>query len=204
MKARVIRPGPSWWAHRRTRPPWVTVPFSASGVQPSVRERRTGGRSIRSLFWCVGVGVFCGGCASVRARCAACAGERRRAQRREANRAYGHSPLGRASGRERQARFRARRRARVTDAISTQTSASSMSSLPSTSEVEASVTEEIPFMPPILHHRVSRRACPWRSCAARAAVAHSQAECDRASAVPSAVAVVRGCPFSCAPHEVMS
>ncbi len=50
MKARVIRPGPSWWAHRRTRPPWVTVPFSASGVQPSVRERRTGGRSIRAVF----------------------------------------------------------------------------------------------------------------------------------------------------------
>ena len=97
---------------------------------------------------CLGCGevvVFCGVCASVKARCDACAGQRRRARHREANRAYSRSPRGRASGRERQARFRAARRARVTDAISTEAVPPSMPSLPSTSAVEAPVTEEVSF-----------------------------------------------------------
>ena len=48
VKARVIRPEPSWRAHRRTRPPWVTVPSKASRVQPSVRSGG-GGRAVRSV-----------------------------------------------------------------------------------------------------------------------------------------------------------
>jgi hypothetical protein len=93
---------------------------------------------------CVRVLVFCGVCASVRARCRPCAAERRRAGHREANRVYGRSPGGQASGRRRQARFRAGRGARVTDAISTQGSPPPMPSSPSSSVEEATRIEEIP------------------------------------------------------------
>jgi hypothetical protein len=92
---------------------------------------------------CEEVKVFCGACASVGARCAPCSVERRRARHREANRAYGRSPGGRASGRVRQARFRSRRRGGVTDAISTQGSPPPTSSSPSSSAVEAARTEEV-------------------------------------------------------------
>lgn len=92
---------------------------------------------------CEEIKVFCGGCASVGARCASCSGERRRALHRVANRAYGKSPLGRASGRERQARFRAVDRERVTDAISTEGSPAASSSSPPSSAMEAARTEEV-------------------------------------------------------------
>lgn len=72
--------------------------------------------------WCVGCRgrfIFCRGCVSVRARCAPCARGHRLERHREANRKWSRTPEGRASGRQRQAAFRARRR-RVTDTISTE------------------------------------------------------------------------------------
>lgn len=95
---------------------------------------------------CAGCGqvqAFCGPCASVRARCASCAVPRRLALHRRANRAYSRSAAGRASGRERQARFRAGRRGGVTDGALTEESPSSTTSLPSVSVVEAARTEEL-------------------------------------------------------------
>jgi hypothetical protein len=73
--------------------------------------------------WCGGCRgklVFCRGCVSVRARCAPCARRRRVEQHRQANRKWSRTPQGQASGRRRQAAFRARRRGRVTDTISTE------------------------------------------------------------------------------------
>ena len=119
------------------------MPLCASGVQPLPGSGRVDGR-FGSCGGCVRVLVFCGVCASVRARCGPCASERRRARHRKANRAYGRSPGGRASGRARQSRFRALRGGRVTDAISTEGSASPMPSSPSSSAVEAARIEEIP------------------------------------------------------------
>ncbi len=92
---------------------------------------------------CSAVKVFCGGCASLKARCVLCAGARRRALHRVANRAYGRSPLGLASGKRRQASFRVRREAAVTDAISTEGSPSSMTSMPPTSVTEVARAEDV-------------------------------------------------------------
>ena len=45
--------------HRRTRPPWITVPSNAPGVQPSLRRWRRGGWAIRSVHGlCSGEGVL--------------------------------------------------------------------------------------------------------------------------------------------------
>jgi hypothetical protein len=119
------------------------MPLCASGVQPLRGSGRVDGKFGR-CGGCVRVLVFCGVCASVRARCGPCATERRRAGHRKANREYGRSPGGRASGRARQSRFRARRGGRVTDAISTEESAAPMPSSPSSSAVETARTEESP------------------------------------------------------------
>ena len=94
---------------------------------------------------CVGceeVKVFCCGCASVGARCDPCSAERRRWRHREANRTYSQSARGRASGRRRQARFRALRRGDVTDTISTEEPPPPTSPSPSAS-IEATRTKEV-------------------------------------------------------------
>ena len=124
---------------------------------PSVRERRTVGRTIRAVRGLRrGLGVL-RRMRILGARCGGCAAERRRDLHRRANRVYGRSPQGRATGRARQARFRAARRGLVTDAISTEESPSPTSSLPSSSTVEATRTEEVlpdesqdPKLPPSL------------------------------------------------------
>jgi hypothetical protein len=93
---------------------------------------------------CGEVVVLCGVCASVRARCGACAEQRRRVLHRQANRRYGRSPDGRASGRVRQARWRAVHRGGVTDVLSTEAvPGSTPVTSPSCSEVEASRGEEV-------------------------------------------------------------
>jgi hypothetical protein len=123
------------------RPPWITVPSNAPGVQPSLRGRLAVDGRFGRCVGCSEVKVFCGGCASVAAKCAPCAGSRRRLKHRVANRAYSRSPLGRASGRRRQASFRGRQQANVTDAISTQESTSSTTSVLPTSVTEAARPE---------------------------------------------------------------
>lgn len=90
---------------------------------------------------CVRVVVFCEVCSSVRARCRACAALRRRETHRKANRRWSTSSAGRASGRRRQAKFRARRQ-RVTDPISTQEPASPTLAPASSSAVEPTQPEE--------------------------------------------------------------
>ena len=59
-------------------------------------------------------------------------------------------------------------------------------------------------MPQIHQRRGWRGACPCLSCVARAAVVYCQAECDRASAGPSAVADLRDFPSSDGAREVTS
>lgn len=123
------------------------MPSNASRVQPLLERRpRVDGRFGR----CKGCGamkVFCGRCASVGARCESCAACHRRGEHRMANQEYGRSELGRASGKKRQARFRARHRGDrggVTDAFSTEESRSSTTSLASRSVVEAALPEDLP------------------------------------------------------------
>lgn len=91
---------------------------------------------------CAVVVVFCEVCASVHARCVTCARQRRREIQRAANRRWGTSPAGRASGRRRQADFRARRRRRVTDPISTETARPPTSLAAPSSAVEPARPEE--------------------------------------------------------------
>jgi hypothetical protein len=83
---------------------------------------------------CTAQVVFCGWCASRRARCAPCARQRRLHQRRDANRRYSTSEEGQRSGRKRQARLRARRSSRVTDATLISGSGPVTPSSPSRSE----------------------------------------------------------------------
>ena len=116
MKARGGTPGPSWRAHRRTRPPSGSVQAIVGRVQPRREGER---RALDGRFGrCGGSGevhAFCGSCAAVGACCGNCSAERRRAQSRLRNQAWSKTVKGVASNQRRQARFRADR-GRVTDA----------------------------------------------------------------------------------------